>query len=74
MSDLKILVRQKGDTSWQEYPNNMTHVKAVEKYAMRCDLERFYVDFESKFSNGDSIFQHRVTKEIRYQVEPLRND
>ena len=74
MSDLKILVRQKGDTSWQEYPNNMTHVKAVEKYAMRCDLDKFHVDFESKFSNGDCIFQHRVTREIRYKVEPLRND
>jgi len=74
MSDIKILVRQKGDTSWQEYPGNMTHVHAVEKYAMRCDLDKFYVDFESKFSNGDCIFQHRVTREIRYQVEPLRND
>lgn len=72
MSDLKILVRPKGDTYWQEYPNNMTHVKAVEKYAMRCNF--FYVDFESKFSNGDCIFQHRVTRQISYQVEPLRND
>ncbi len=73
MSDLKILVRQKSETSWQEYPN-MTLVKAVEKYAIRCDLDKFYVDFESKFSNGDCIFQHRVTREIRYQVTPLRND
>lgn len=74
MSDLKILVRQKCETAWQEYPSNMTHVQAVEEYASRCDLDRFYVDFQSKFSNGDCIFQHRVTREIRYHVEPLRND
>jgi hypothetical protein len=52
----------------------MTHVEAVEEYASKCELDRFYVDFESKFSNGDCIFQHRVAKEIRYLVEPLRND
>mgnify|MGYP003113520787 FL=1 len=74
MSDVMILVRQKGDIPWREYPGNMTHVEAVEEYASRCGSDRFYVDFESKFSNGDCIFQHRVAKEIRYLVEPLRND
>ena len=74
MSDVMILVRQKEEPAWHEYPGNMTHVEAVEEYASKCDLDRFYVDFESKFSNGDCIFQHRVAKEIRYLVEPLRND
>ena len=74
MSDVMILVRQKEESTWHEYPGNMTHVEAVEEYASRCELDRFYVDFESKFSNGDCIFQHRVAKQIRYLVEPLRND
>jgi len=74
MSDVMILVRQKEESTWHEYPGNMTHVEAVEEYASRCELDRFYVDFESKFSNGDCIFQYRVAKEIRYHVEPLRND
>ena len=72
MSDLKILVRQKGETSWREYPGNMTHVQAVKEHAAITDATS--TGFESKFSNGDCIFQHRVIRESRYEVEPLRND
>ena len=72
MSELRILVRQKGETAWREYPGNMTHVQAVEEHAAVTDATSN--NFESKFSNGDCIFQHRVTRETRYHVEPLRND
>ena len=74
MSAVMILVRQKEEPTWHEYPGNMTHVEAVEKHASKCELDRFYVDFESRFSYSHFIYQHRVAKEIRYLVEPLRND
>lgn len=71
-NNLKILVRQKGETAWREYPGNMTHVQAVKEHAAIKDATSS--SFESKFSNGNCICQHRVTRQSRYEVEPLRND
>jgi len=72
VSDIKILVRQKGETDWAEYPNSMTHVRAVEEHAFLT--EPLNTRFESKFSDCDSIYQHRCIYEGRYIVKPLRND
>lgn len=72
MSDKhKVLARTKGSGDWRNY-GNQTHVDAAEIHAHLHAID--YAIVETKFHDGETIFEHEVQQKRTYVVTPLRGD
>jgi len=71
MSNVTVMVRRQCTHNWTHY-RGVTHVAAVELHASLENVGDTV--YESKFSDGATIFEHFVTESTVYTAKPLRGD